>query len=231
MIDHQEFNHFTDIPFSIYSRWLLSWFKHDKEHTIQRYDQFTLNNNISTPCWAIYFHQDQNFRSSSLSNFFSQFSVKRSTYIPWLALSFIPCIRSSDHAWFNHLLGTDIFGRPTSFYSNSAEQLLSTTLGIAVQHLHHHRVRFLSSLSRLKAVVGEGYWLPLDNAYSSPSEIGDLFIEVAASLSRAGEGVSIGCPILLDLSIGYWWILIHFSDSTGGSKTFRCAKIFAPICR
>lgn len=133
-------------------------------------------------------------------------------YIPWLALSFIPCIRSSDHAWFNHLLGTDIFGRPTSFYSNSAEQLLSTTLGIAVQHLHHHRVRFLSSLSRLKAVVGEGYWLPLDNAYSSPSEIGDLFIEVAASLSRcrAGEGVSIGCPILLDLSIGYWWILIHF---------------------
>lgn len=33
-----------------------------------------------------------------------------------------------------------------------------------------------------------GYWLPLDNAYSSASEIGDLFIEVAASLSRdAGE--------------------------------------------
>lgn len=139
-------------------------------------------------------------------------------------ISFIPGsrIRSLDHAWFNHLLGGRIF-------SSDPLHSIRTRSAIIIDDTRNTGAAPTSSCTVSVIILapqsgrgggGGGYWLPLDNAYSSASEIGDLFIEVAASLSRCrarggGEGgrrgaervhVSIRCPILLDLSVidGLW---------------------------
>lgn len=109
----REFNHFMDISFfNSYDIFiLLSRFESIND------DQF---NNTSTRL--------KNFLSVQF--FYSQFSIMKwyiVTYIyiyihtGWYSPRTIlhSRIPHSDHAWFNHLLGTDIFVRPTSFYSNS----------------------------------------------------------------------------------------------------------------
>lgn len=170
----------------------------------------------------LFLHLRSKFQIQISIQIFIQFSSK------WY-ISFIPGsrIRSLDHAWFNHLLGTDIFVRLHSIRTRSAIIIDDTrNTGAAPTPSSCTVSVIILAPQSGRGGGGGGYWLPLDNAYSSASEIGDLFIEVAASLSRCrarggGEGGRRGregaCvdPVSHPLrSIGYWWTLILFERET-----------------